>query len=289
MQDRDANQLLGNTAGRQLLAAFFIATFALSWSCFGAIAIVPSAWRGTRALLVLLAVFAPALLAVGLAAYDGGKARVTTLLRPLIRWRVGLGWYAFAVFYMPAIKLMVAGFYRIASGAWPRFGSDPWFALAIATILSTPVQAGEEIGWRGYALPSLAKRFGWARSAIVLGVIWAFWHLPVFFVQGADKYGQSFYIYLLQVTAVSVAITWLYFRTRGSLLLCMLMHSAINQSLGIVSSIDPTHRNPFASLGSPIGWLTVALLWIGGIYFILDMARHRPNQSPQPTAGRSDV
>jgi membrane protease YdiL (CAAX protease family) len=275
MQNRDADQPLSNTAGRPLLAAFFIATFALSWSCFSAVAIVPSARTGIRALLVLLAVFAPALVAVGLGAYDGGKAQVAALLRPLIRWRVGLGWYVFAIFYMPAIKLMVAGIYHVLSGEWPRFGSDSWFMMAIATILSTPVQAGEEIGWRGYAIPSLAKRVGWAWSAIILGIAWAFWHLPVFFVQEADKYGQSFYIYLLQVIAISVAITWLYRRTRGSLLLCMLMHSAINQSLGIVSSIDPTHRNPFASFGSPIGRLTVALLWIGSAYFLFDLSTTR--------------
>ena len=44
---------------------------------------------------------------------------------------------------------------------------------------------------------------------MLLGVLWAGWHLPLFFVPGADTFGQSFFLYLLQVTALSVAMFWL--------------------------------------------------------------------------------
>ena len=65
---------------------------------------------------------------------------------------------------------------------------------------------------------------------MLLGLIWAFWHLPLFFIPGVDKSGQSFPVYALQVTALSVAMAWLYGHSNGSLLLAMLMHSAANQS-----------------------------------------------------------
>src|ERR1700676_2285886 len=116
-------------------------------------------------------------------------------------------------------------------------------------MISTPVQAGEEIGWRGYALPRLAARFGLARASLLLGVLWGCWHLPLFFVPGVDNYGQSFPVFVLGTTALSVAIAWLYAHTNGSLLLTMLMHSAVNQTLGIVPSAVANATNPFALVG----------------------------------------
>jgi membrane protease YdiL (CAAX protease family) len=154
---------------------------------------------------------------------------------------------------------------------WPRFGQEAWYIILVAILLSTPVQAGEEIGWRGYALPRLAAHLGLARASIVLGVIWACWHLPFFFVPGIDKSGQSFPVYLLQVTALSAAAAWLYWRTNRSLLLVMLMHSAGNQTIGIVPSSVPNAANPFAISTSLVAWLTVALLWMGAGCFLVRM------------------
>jgi len=98
-------------------------------------------------------------------------------------------------------------------------------------VLSTPVQAGEEVGWRGYALPRLAERLGLPWASVALGVIWACWHLRLFFLfDGADTFGQSFPVYLLSVTALSVAMAWLYWRTGASLLATMLLHAAVNNT-----------------------------------------------------------
>src|SRR5207245_3974942 len=121
-------------------------------------------------------------------------------------------------------------------GGWPRFGAEPWYGILAAIGLSTPFQAGEEIGWRGYALPRLATRFGLGRASVLLGLIWAAWHLPQFFIPEVDTYGQSFFVYALQVTALSVAMAWLYARTNGSMLLVMFLHSALTNSKVIVQS-----------------------------------------------------
>lgn len=269
------------------LVGFFVGTFALSWVCFAIAANVFAREASiARGVVLFLGIFAPALVAFCLVAGSEGKQGVLALLSGIIRWRVGIRWYLFAVFYVPVMKLLNAVIYRLGMGEWPRFSSEPWFVLAIATIFSTPVQAGEEIGWRGYALPRLATRMGYARGSVILGLIWASWHLPLFFLQGADKYGQSFWVYLVQVTALSVTVAWLFVHTNGSLLVCMLMHSAANQSVGIVSSVTAPGANPFTSVGSTVAWLTAALLWIGGIYFILDMVKRRPNQSMELTASR---
>ena len=140
-----------------------------------------------------------------------------------------------------------------------------------ATFLSTSVQAGEEIGWRGYALPGLARHMGLGASSIVLGVIWACWHLPFFFVPTADTYHQSFPIYLLQVTALSVAMAWLYWRTNGSLLLVMLMHAAVNNTKDIVPSGAIAAASPFTLDATPISWISATLLCASAVYFLFSM------------------
>jgi hypothetical protein len=147
--------------------------------------------------------------------------------------------------------------------------------IVAATVFSTVVggQAGEEIGWRGYALPRLAARLGLGPAGVLLGLIWASWHLPLFFLPGADTFGQSFWVYLMQVSALSVAIAWLYAHTNGSLLLTMLMHSAVNQTSGIVPSGVPGATNVWGLSASPVGWLTLALLWVGAAYFLVRMPK----------------
>ena len=78
---------------------------------------------------------------------------------------------------------------------------------------------------------------------------------------------------MLQVTAISVAIAWLYARTGGSLLLPMLMHAAVNNSKDIVPSATPGATNTFGLSASLVAWLTVALLWIGAGYFLARMPK----------------
>jgi CAAX protease family protein len=225
---------------------------------------------------------------VGLTAFNDGRAGLLSLLRRLFQWQVSWRWYAFAVGYMAAIKLTAAAVHRIAPGSWPRFGSEAWYVMIAATLFSTVVggQAGEEIGWRGYALPRLAASVGLRTGSVVLGVIWAFWHLPLFYLPGADTYHQSFPVYALQVTALSVAFAWLYAYTKGSLLLTMLMHAAVNNTKDIVPSTGiPGATNPFWVASTPIAWITLGLLWIAAAYFLVKM----PPLTAQDEAGNPRV
>ena len=224
-------------------------------------------------LLFFPGVIGPSLVALALTAYAEGRKGVSDLLKGIAKWGVSIKWYVFAIIYFVPVKLGAALLYRLTMGEWPMFGAIPWYLMAIATLFSTPVQAGEEIGWRGFALPRLAQRFGLAFGSVILGIIWASWHLPFFFIRGSDNFGQSFSMYLIAVTAISVAMAWLYSRTGGSLLLVMLMHAAIDNTAGIVRSPISANAitNPFALSNSPLAWYTVAILWICAAYFIVQM------------------
>jgi membrane protease YdiL (CAAX protease family) len=260
------------------LLAFFSLTYVVSWSCFAAAATIsggaaspPFGRAAISGSLFLLGIIAPSLVALALTARVDGRAGTLALLRRIVPRPTSVRWYLFAAGYLAAIKLAVALVHHLATGAWPPFGQTSLYLMVGAIILSTPVQAGEEIGWRGYALPRLAGHFGLARASIVLGAIWACWHLPFFFISGSDTSGQSFPVYLLQVTALSVAMAWLYWRTDGSLLLVMLMHAAVNNTKDIVPSAVAGATNPFALSTSLMAWLTVALLWICAVYFLVRM------------------
>lgn len=265
-----------NSAPRWPLFQFFALAYALMWICFFTVALAPiPAGTPLGQLLLLLGAFAPSLAALWLTARAEGRAGVSALLSGVIRWRVAARWYVFAASYTVAIKLGVALIYRVAMGAWPRFGTDRWYVILLAIAFSIPFQAGEEIGWRGYALPRLAERFGLAPASVLLGLIWGCWHLPQFFIHEADTYRQSFVVYVLGVTAFSVAIAWLWERTSRSLLLPMLLHAAWNNSKDIVPSAVVGGTTRFGFGASIVGWLTVVVLWVCAACFQLGMLRSR--------------
>jgi len=259
------------------LMKFFLLTFLVSWIFFGAAAWLarssPASGLGNFSGAVLfIGVITPALAALGLTARAEGREGVRELLGRVLKFPKEARWYVFAAGYTAAIKLTAAVLHRLATGNWPLFGQENAAIMVAATMLSTPVQAGEEIGWRGYALPRLSKQLGLGGASVVLGVIWACWHLPFFFfTPGADTYGQSFPVYLAQVTAISVAMAWLYWRTKGSLFLVMLLHAAVNNTKDIVPSALPGATNSLSIHASLVARLTVALLWVCAAGFLIQM------------------
>ena len=257
------------------LLRFFLLTFTVTWTCFLAVIALGGFPPGTprpwlRALL-FLGVVAPAMVALALTARAEGSAGVRALLDRIAKLQVSARWYVFALGYLVAIKLAAALVHHLLFGTWPRFNTETWYLMLAAIPISTVVQAGEELGWRGYALPRLAERMGLGLASIALGVLWALWHLPLFYLVGVESYGQSFVPYLLQVTAISVAMAWLYWRTHMSLVLVMLMHAAINNTKDIVPSALRAPTHPFTPDASPIAWIGATLMWIVAVYFLVRM------------------
>jgi membrane protease YdiL (CAAX protease family) len=256
------------------VVVFCVLTYAFTWSLF--LAAKPMA-SGSRTALILVGALGPSLVAVLLTARSDGRSGVRALLGRLLRWRVKIRWYAFALGYMAVVKLAVAVVYRMTHGHWPRFGEHSVATIVVLIVVVGIIGGplGEEVGWRGYALPRLTQRFGLAPASLLLGVVWSLWHLPLFVLSvGGDQFEQSFPTYLLQVTALSVAMAWLMGNTGGSLLLAVLFHSAINQTKDIVPSTVTGAHHAWALSTSSVAWLTVAVLWVGAGYFLSRMPWH---------------
>lgn len=107
---------------------------------------------------------------------------------------------------------------------------------------------GEEIGWRGFALPELMKRFSPFVASIILGLVWTFWHLPAFFIPGSAQQGISFVLYIVNTMILTMIITVIYLRMRrisGALY----FHASANFALGIFYVIDESLALVFIGIG----------------------------------------
>jgi membrane protease YdiL (CAAX protease family) len=266
---------------QRVLTLYFVLVCAISWTLYY---VAATAGGAAGTLVFYLGVFTPGLVALAWAWSERRGAGVKSLIAPLFHVNVPLRWYVFAISYMAAAKVLTAMVFRGAYGYWPPFGSGPWLLLPVVIVLATLTfgQAGEELGWRGHALPRLASRFGLRAASIIVGFVWAVWHLPLFFwFPQADTYLQSFPTYTVGVVAMSVAMTWLYARTRGSLMLMMLMHSAINQSIGMVSSAVPGATDVFALSSSRVAWITAGLLWVFALFALVTMQKASDSNRPR--------
>lgn len=258
------------------LVRFFALVYGVTWTWWITVALLlpappAEAPEGFRGLLFLPGTVAPALVALALTARTEGQNAVRNLITRIFEYRVAARWYLFAAGYTAAIEFAVAIVHRLVTGAWPMFGGQAIYVMALAIAVSMWIQAGEEVGWRGYALPRLAGRIGLGPASLLLGAIWASWHLPLFFIPGASTTGQSFPVYLIQVTALSVAMAWLYWRVNGSLLLPMLMHAAVNNTKDIVPSAVSGASNVFSLSSSLVAWLTAVVMWVTAMYFLINM------------------
>lgn len=202
---------------RHRLPAFFVLAFAISWCSW------PLYAAGLMPQFEFLPIgpLAAALMVIGLAE---GRAGFRAWGRRLIRWRVGWVWYAVALF-LPPLMALVTGFANMALGApAPGLAQVTWsgllavFAVRLVNPLDGPL--GEEPGFRGYALPLLQARWAPLRSAALLGVVVALWHVPLV------VFGQLSLIGLPTTFAITFLFVWLFNRTGGSVLLTYLFHDA---------------------------------------------------------------
>lgn len=224
---------------------FFWLTFLLSWSAWAG-AIV---FHDLEAPLRTLGTFGPAIAAIILL-YRSPEGVRPTLKRCLI-WRVGLWVYAYA-FGLTLVGCLIAlwlataitGTGSILPEAMPVYIP----ALVFLYILVFSV-AGEELGWRGFALPRLLNRYNPVWASLVLGIVWAVWHAPLFLMPSNFHAAIPFSLFVVQVVASSLIYTHLHLVSKGSLLIAHLFHAAFNSTVGLLP-ILPAARDgettPFA-------------------------------------------
>ncbi len=245
------------------VATFFFLAFLISWSTWGlGRVLIPEAGRGIRFAVHNLGLCGPTLAALFLSALLYGREGAVDLLKRIGRWRVGIGWYLFAILSTLALGLAARGIHSLA------FGGTPALNLQImwVQILVLPAGLPEEYGWRGFALPHLLQRHSAVASSLIIAVFWALWHIPISpILNDATFLG----LFLLEVIPLTVLFSWLYINSHGSILLVVIFHFVAN---AVVEVLSIPHSVSLWAIYVGMNWLLVAFL--AARYGVTWLSRH---------------
>jgi membrane protease YdiL (CAAX protease family) len=221
------------------MIAYFVLAYAISWAIH-----IPLALSGQGLLdvalpagLHFLGAYGPLLAAFVVTGMTLGTPGLRDLLGRMLRWRVGIGWLLVAVLSPAALFLVSAVIVRAWSSAWPDFGQFGYIAefpnlgwLAGWIVWTLTFGLGEETGWRGFALPRLQRERSARSATLILGLLWAVWHLPQFFY----NYEMGLFgvvAFTVSILSGALVLTWLYNSTGGSVLVPALWHGALNTAV----------------------------------------------------------
>jgi hypothetical protein len=238
------------------LVPFLALTFGLTWGLAAVfilfsdqiVAIFGEVGLGNP--LVILAVYSPGIAGVFLVWRQYGLQGLGSFFRRLTLWRAPISLWLFLILGIPAIVYTGAAIKGSISDPFPF---SPWYqalpAMAFALFLG-PI---EEFGWRGLALPLLQRRFAPFWAGLILGVIWALWHIPAFLMSGMPQSAWSAGPYFLGVVAISVILTPMFNAARGSLLIAVLYHFQMMNP--IFPDAQPWDNYLFVTAAVIIVWL----------------------------------
>ena len=258
----------GGFVHRHQVLTYFVLVIALSW---GAILLVtggvgPIGSTDPRFLFIALtAPVAPAIVGLLLTGLVAGRAGYRDLFARLLRWRVGVRWYAVALLTAPLLTVTAAVLLALALRSTEFLPvilttTDPLGLLLPGVVGGLLVGVCEELGWTGFAIPRLRLRYGVFATGLLVGVVWGAWHFPLF-REGASFSGAlPLAVLLLQLfawlPAYRVLMVWVYDQT-GSLLVTMLMHASLVASQLILL---PAITGEATTLVWILGW--AAALWV---------------------------
>src|SRR5262245_39343168 len=228
------------------VGVFYVLAFSISW-----LIEIPQA-AASRGLLHLqipgivafLSPLAPMLAALLVSVGEGGMREAGRLLSRLLRWQAAPWWWVAVLFGFPVLALVAIGLGFLATAHAPDFSNSyirtvfpqfprnlsPWLLVPPFLLYSAITSIPEEVGWRGFALPRLQARAGAVSASLAVGVLWALWHLPLFFYPQAVQSGISFPVFFAATLAGSILFTWVFNGTGGSLLMVSVLHSSFNAS-----------------------------------------------------------
>ncbi len=224
------------------LGGFFLFSHGWSW-LFWSIPLLSGgdAWRYPNVLFIYLGGIGPLLGGIVMTALTQGRHGLWELWQRLIDFRrIRWQWYLVIFLITPAVTATA-----IAIDLPVDPSAPPWGLTLLLDRLAHPINLllfivsvfllgplPEEIGWRGYALDQLQRRWSALGSSLVLGIAWGIWHLPLFFM---ENYYQNFggsppnpagFFYNIILSAI--LITWIYNNTRRSILAAVLFHFMLN-------------------------------------------------------------
>ena len=223
---------------------FFLITYLISWPIWLAgYYLLPS---DLQVLTQVIGAFGPFLAALFIISYSKGKSDLKEWLRTIFNFRINIWWIVAGAIFLPfGLALIHHMIYLLLGG---QSGADPgivwlgYFAYLIPTALLSG--GNEEPGWRGYITPVLLRKFHPVITCIIIGVFWALWHLPIYLDEGWGGSSQPIVWLIAYCIPLSMIMTWLFYRSRKSVIPVMLFHAGSN----VVFQYFPMQTNVFNSV-----------------------------------------
>ena len=276
-----------NILRRHELVFFFALVFLLTWplqviDALGSHGVLP--FRIPFWMQLIIVAYMPTVAAIIVAALAEGRVGVRELLGKLLIWRVGARWYALAIFGYAVLcgGAIIVGNILSESPTFPLLSNDLFKGSSLQWLIMLPVffliitlTNGEELAWRGFALPRLQACWNALNSSLILGLIWVAFHLPLFLTLMDAEVGLNFMAMAsksLQLVGASIIFTFLYNHTRGSVLLAYLLHGAANTW----TRIFPIDQAP-----AHIGWWLTVFICATAVLLVLIFGAHNLSRNGQ--------
>lgn len=243
---------------RATLISYTALSYSISWSLWSVWAIGETESTLTGTILFVLGGLGPFFASAILVRASGRTVR--TWLRGIFEFRVALRYYALALALPVVLLLSAAGIHVILFNGvvtpevLPGVIEYPLF-LGFVVLFGGGL---EEPGWRGYLLPSLQEPYSPLTAGLIVGIVWAGWHLPLLFIPGTIQATLPLGLYILQLVELSMILTWLTNQVEGSVLPAVLLHAGSNALLnyypigGVAGATTPV------GLGLLVAMITIA-------------------------------
>jgi len=269
------------------VASFFVLAYAISWVLWVPVLLIikfvlPAGQDpGWLMILMLLGTYSPTVAAVMMTRILEGKQGVKKLWAKFLVWRVGFRWYLFAFLIAPIAILAAMAIYSLQGGSLGSFDPSQWFMVLLGPVFALPLFLGEELGWRGYALPRLQRKYSALWSSVIVGVLWTFWHTPAFWAsEGTVISGQPVTLfavgwYLIFMIGLSILHTFIYNNTKGSVLLAVLFHGVYTGSI-----VFPLFPDISSTALNQIVKLAIIPIWVIAVLIIARFGAARLSRQP---------
>ncbi|MFZ5941831.1 MAG: type II CAAX prenyl endopeptidase Rce1 family protein [Bacteroidota bacterium] len=218
---------------------FFLLTFLITWGLaglfFGFQPFYERIFGKISATnpVFILAVWGPNIAAVIMTLVAGERGALKALLKRFIPVKAGIWWYLAVIVLIPLSGSLI----NLLTGTPLTFtGQTPALSLSmmLAILISGPL--GEELGWRGYALPRMLEKRSALAAGLLLGLIWGLWHLPTFFTPGLPQAGLQIPAFILSAVSLSVIVTWIFVNTGQNLFFIFLFHYFVNFTFSLIGT-----------------------------------------------------